>query len=62
MSEIRLIHLHQKGAELDFDNFLNIKGNGRITLGSKIAPKTFTIIYYVELGKPCVFLLKVLTP
>jgi hypothetical protein len=31
--------------------------------GSKIAPKTFTTIYYVELGKPYVFLVyKVSTP
>lgn len=58
LSEIRLIHLHQKkrygGGHWGFHNLMT---NGHILLGSKMAPKVFTIIYNTELGKPYVFLL-----
>lgn len=36
--------------------------NGRNPLGLKTAPKSFTIIYYAELGKPYVFLEKGIKP
>jgi len=59
---MRLIHLHQKGAGV-VDGTFAIRQQMDITPpGSKIAPKAFIIIYYVELGKPYMFLAcKVLT-
>lgn len=54
--------LTPKGAEVADKTFSYLSANGRNPLGLKTAPKSFTIIYYAELGKPYVFLKKVLTP
>lgn len=36
--------------------------NGRRTPGLKVAPKTFTIMYYAELGKPYMLLINMRYP
>ena len=40
--------------ESDHDGWDYIMGNGQTVLGLQMAPKVFTIIYGVELGKPYV--------
>ena len=40
--------------ESDHDGLDDIMGNGQMVLGLQMAPKVFTIIYGVELGKPYV--------
>ena len=40
--------------ESDHDGWDYIMGNGQTVLGLQMAPKVFTIIYDVELGKPYV--------
>jgi len=62
MSEIRLIHSNQKVLGLDIESSPNLNGNGQTTLGLEIAPKVHITIYYVELGKPDMFLTKVINP
>ena len=57
MSEIRLIHLHQNGAEVVVGTFCFEQQMDKNPLGSKMAPKAFIIIHYVERGKPYMFLL-----
>lgn len=56
MGEIRLLHPHQNGTDLDFKEFRPLEINGQMALGLKIAPKVFIIIHYVELGKPYMLL------
>ncbi len=44
--------LAPKGTESDHDGWDDIMGNGQTVPGLQMAPKVFTIIYDVELGKP----------
>jgi|LGVF01.1.fsa_nt_gb hypothetical protein len=43
-----------KGTESDHNGWDYIMGNGQMIPGLQMAPKVFTIIYDVELGKPYV--------
>ena len=58
IGEIRLIRLHQKGAEAAVGTFAVPQKMDINPPGSKMAPKTHTIICYAERGKPYAFLCK----
>ena len=59
----KAVTLTPKGAEVVVGSFGTPTTNGHNPLGSRIAPNAFRIIYYVELGKPYMFLArKVSTP
>ena len=58
----KAVALTPKGAEVVMGSFCTLITNGHNPPGSRIAPNAFTIIYYVELGKPYMLLAcKVLT-
>ena len=52
ISENSLTTLKPKGTESDHNDCLCIMGNGQMIPGLQMASKAFTIIHYVELGKP----------
>ena len=56
IGEIRLIRLHQKGAEAAVRAFRTSQQMDINPPGSKMAPKAHIIICYVERGKPYAFL------
>ena len=56
IGEIRLIRLHQKGAKAAVGTFAVPQQMDINPPGSKMAPKTHTIICYAERGKPYAFL------
>ena len=56
IGEIRLIRLHQKGAETAVGTFSIPQQMDTNPPGSKMAPKMHTIICYAERGKPYAFL------